>query len=361
MLLAVYEDGKMFDRAQKLLDDWILSTGEDSRLAALRIRKIVMYAKAEQFDQAEKYALGWIEQSPRALQPRQALFGVLLEAEQYERAEKHVKAWLKEAEASVVPTSQPAEGKGRSFLRFCRQLLVRLMVAQQHYAEALKRTEEFLKGEPKDTTFLMLQSTCLTELGRDREAIAPLETALKIEPDDATHNNNLGYLYADMGIHLAKAERMIRKALDAARKADASDRHIMDSLGWVLYKQGRVKEAARVFDTLLRDDPSSPYDKGVILDHAGDVYCRLGQTDKAVELWRKALEKARQAKRPDAEVRKVLALAGKKIQAVQAGAATPVAPFGEGVDDKLKPGEKKPASQPAAPAAESRPAAPDVK
>jgi len=359
MLLDVYEEGKMFDRAQKFLDDWILSTGEDADLAALRTQKIVMYARAKRLDQAEKYALAWIEQSPRALRPRHTLFSVLVEAEKYQRAGKHVNAWLKQAEAAAAQTSQPAGGKGRSLVRSCRQLLVRLTMAQQQYAEALKQTETFLKREPKNTTLLMLKSTCLTELGRDRQAIAPLEAALKVEPDNPTHNNNLGYLYADMGIHLAKAEQMVRKALKAHR--DDRPRHIMDSLGWVLYKQGRVKEAARVFGMLLRRDLSAPSDKGVILDHAGDVYYRLGRPEKAVELWREALKKAREAKRPDAEVRKVLALADKKIRAVQAGAAAPVAAFGEGVHDKRRPTTKPRATQPAAPAANSRPAVPDAK
>ena len=40
---------------------------------------------------------------------------------------------------------------------------------------------------------------------------------LKIDPDNATVNNDLGYLWADQGKNLAVAEEMIRKALDLDR------------------------------------------------------------------------------------------------------------------------------------------------
>ena len=58
-------------------------------------------------------------------------------------------------------------------------------------------------------------------------------------PDDAGVNNDLGYLYADQGKNLEKAEAMIRKAV----QEEPDNGAYLDSLGWVLFKRGKVKEA----------------------------------------------------------------------------------------------------------------------
>ena len=58
-------------------------------------------------------------------------------------------------------------------------------------------------------------------------------------PDDPWPNNDLGYLYAEQGKNLEKAEAMIRKALQEEPESFA----YLDSLGWVLFKRGKAKEA----------------------------------------------------------------------------------------------------------------------
>ena len=68
---------------------------------------------------------------------------------------------------------------------------------------------------------------------------AELERLLERFPEDPGCNNDLGYLYADQGKNLEKAEAMIRKAL----VEEADERAYLDSLGWVLFKRGKLKEA----------------------------------------------------------------------------------------------------------------------
>ena len=48
---------------------------------------------------------------------------------------------------------------------------------------------------------------------------------------------------------LDKAERMIRKAL--ALEGDPPSASVLDSLGWVLYKAGKIADAARIFTLIL--------------------------------------------------------------------------------------------------------------
>ena len=104
-----------------------------------------------------------------------------------------------------------------------------------------------------------------------------------------------------------------------------------DSLGWVLYKQGKFAESKRGFDQIL-DAPAEEM-HAIILHHAGDTCWRLGVKDQAVALWKRALEMAGKDKEPDRDARAVQAGAPKKIAAAEKGGRPKVAELGQDVKD----------------------------
>ena len=159
-----------------------------------------------------------------------------------------------------------------------------------------------------------------------KPAIAALEKALALLPEDAGYNNNLGYMYADLGVNLEAAERMIRKALDV-RKLELA---YQDSLGWVLYKQRRLREAGATFDRIIRRSEEEQTEHPVMYDHAGDVLYRLGWTDRAVALWKRAVKLAKEEKRSALEIRLIRDHTPGKIEAVSKGRPAKVAPLGKG-------------------------------
>ena len=59
-----------------------------------------------------------------------------------------------------------------------------------------------------------------------------MEKVLEIDPNNAEALNFIGYSYADRGINLDEAEKMIVRALEI--KPDNG--YMMDSLGWVYFK-----------------------------------------------------------------------------------------------------------------------------
>ena len=130
---------------------------------------------------------------------------------------------------------------------------------------------------------------------------AELEILFAKNPDDPGINNDLGYLYADQGKNLEKAEAMIRKAV-----AEEPDNYAyLDSLGWVLFKRGKFEEARRPLEKAQAD----PRADSTIPDHLGDVYFQLQLPAKAKEAWERALKLAGQAKPADkrlAEIQKKL-------------------------------------------------------
>jgi Tfp pilus assembly protein PilF len=99
--------------------------------------------------------------------------------------------------------------------------------------------------------------------------------------------NYIGYTYAELGIELDEAERLIREAL----KLMPGDGFITDSLGWVLFKKGRFTEALEQLIKALELVPDDP----VILEHAGDAHLKSGHPKRALDFYRRSLEKRTKA------------------------------------------------------------------
>lgn len=123
------------------------------------------------------------------------------------------------------------------------------------------------------------------------KASAELEILLEKYPDDPDLNNDLGYLWADQGKNLEKAEQMIRKALDE----EPENVSFLDSLGWVLFRLNKPEEAIEPLEKAARDPGAS----ATILDHLGDVYFALKRFDDAEAAWNKAEALAQRSKPPD--------------------------------------------------------------
>ncbi|HZU35350.1 MAG TPA: tetratricopeptide repeat protein, partial [Gemmataceae bacterium] len=150
------------------------------------------------------------------------------------------------------------------------------------------------------------------------KAEATLRLILEKEPDDATANNDLGYMLADEGKSLPEAEAMIRKAIRLEREQrrkgkgvqvglddDQDHAAYLDSLGWVLFRRGQVREGlAQLKKAAALPDGEDP----VIWDHLGDVYFRLDRLEKARTAWQKAVslyESAATGRRPDAQYKNI--------------------------------------------------------
>ena len=67
------------------------------------------------------------------------------------------------------------------------------------------------------------------------------EKALEIDNDNTTALNSLGYILADTGFDKLKGLRLCRKAVDRNPENPA----YLDSLGWVSYQCGNVKDARK--------------------------------------------------------------------------------------------------------------------
>lgn len=149
--------------------------------------------------------------------------------------------------------------------------------------------------------------------GNVEKAAEQLKILLDREPNNPTYNNDLGYIWADKGMNLAEAEKLIRRAIEEERKLrkklkldDEDNAAYLDSLGWVLFKQGKPKEAKPHLLGAIKQKEGQSIE---IYDHLADVHLALGEKDEAVAVMKKGLDIAGSSKRDvkrKAEVEKKL-------------------------------------------------------
>ncbi len=117
--------------------------------------------------------------------------------------------------------------------------------------------------------------------GDSDAAIRDLRQLLRERPGDATVQNALGYTLADRDRNLEEAYTLIAAAL--AQTPDNAA--VLDSMGWVLFRQGRLPEA---LEYLKRANDLG--DDAEIDLHLGEVQWALGDRDAARTTWQRALD-----------------------------------------------------------------------
>lgn len=117
--------------------------------------------------------------------------------------------------------------------------------------------------------------------GRWVQAEDDMRRALRLNPDQPSVLNYMGYSFVEMGENLDEALDMIERA--AAAEPDSG--HIIDSLGWVLYRLGQYEEAVEPMERAARLMPTDP----TVNDHLGDVYWAVGRKLEAEFQWKRAL------------------------------------------------------------------------
>jgi len=166
--------------------------------------------------------------------------------------------------------------------------------------EAAKVFQEIIKRFSSNDDLVKLAHSNLSIIyvnqGDYAKGEAELEILFQKTPDDPGVNNDLGYLYADQGKNLEKAESMIRKAVQEEPDRPA----YLDSLGWVLFKRGKAKESleplmkAVELQKLEEKKGAAPPDS-TIREHLGDVYLHLQEVDRARQIWEEAEQIAAKA------------------------------------------------------------------
>ncbi len=180
-----------------------------------------------------------------------------------------------------------------------------------------------INGTPDLVQSLYELSQMYHILGDEDGAAVILRELIGIQPQHAMALNNLGYMLIERGDSDERTIRMI----ELAASLDPNEPNILDTIGWLRYKQGKfdnavndaandvddaavnvveenadaavsvaeqraadvaVVEGALSYIQKANDIDTSPSPEA--LDHLGDVHWRLGQEREAVNSWNRVID-----------------------------------------------------------------------
>lgn len=131
--------------------------------------------------------------------------------------------------------------------------------------------------------FYAIMGDILHEKGQNKQAFEAYDSCLVWKADNYGALNNYAYYLSELGQDLARAEQMSFKTI----KAEPENPIYLDTYAWILFMEEKYEEAKVYIDQALANDSTL---SSVYFEHAGDIYSKTGDTGKAVEFWKKALE-----------------------------------------------------------------------
>jgi len=246
------------------LFEQLLSTGAQS-YDALYFLGVIAERRGDE-EAALRY-FSRVEDGGRALPARQRVAGILA-------GQDGVEAGLEQLQD--LASTQP-------------ELVPEIVAAQAGLLSSLGEDERALAtldagvARFPDSLDLRLARVFLLERSRRiDDAIRELRELLGRRPGDAIVQNALGYTLADHGRSLGEARELIASALEQMPDSAA----VLDSMGWVLFRQGLLEDSLRYLEraSALGSDPELEL-------HLGEVQWALGRKDEARRTWAEALER----------------------------------------------------------------------
>lgn len=156
----------------------------------------------------------------------------------------------------------------------------RMLQSAGETSEAVSVLTDGLTRFPGDADLLYARALAAEKNDDDDMMIADLNTLIEADPNNAHALNALGYHYADSNIELEEAEVLLVKA----NALLPNDPAIMDSLGWLRYRQGRLDEAVTILKAAYQLYPDAE-----IAAHLGEALWLSGEEAEARQLLEEAL------------------------------------------------------------------------
>lgn len=251
------------------------------------------------FTQAEKYLLMTLEVSPNNDQARLYLGQVAerqkhfaLAANWYSKVLDTRYVFEAQVRYGVMLAKQGNLIGARSHLRNIKpgndQERIKLVLAEEQllrsekkFKEAMKVLTIALKQLPKNKDLLYARALVAEKLDKLDIHERDIREILKQNPDNAHALNALGYTLADKTDRHQEALKLIQRAMVLR----PNDPFILDSMGWVHYRMGKIKEAIQYLRKALSIRADAE-----ISAHLGEILWHQGKYGEAKSIWKKALK-----------------------------------------------------------------------
>ena len=258
----------------------------------------LLYLQTNQLGEAEKYFLRLTGLKKRVFDANYYLARIAEERDQLDKAndlyqgvhggENYLDARIRlslilakqgdvDKALNNIRSIQKARGSSRLILI---QAEGEILINAKRYQEAM----DFFNGAIKEKShvdILYSRAMLAEKMGRMDLLETDLKTILEEDANNATALNALGYTLADRTDRYEEAYGYIQRAYELS----PSDFYILDSMGWVLYRLGRLDEAVEYLQKALelRNDPE-------IAAHLGEVLWVRGDRQAAKDIWDTALK-----------------------------------------------------------------------
>lgn len=121
------------------------------------------------------------------------------------------------------------------------------------------------------------------QLKQKEDAYKAYDTALIYNENNILVLNNFAYFLALDGAELQKAEKMSGKTIQADPKSPV----FLDTYAWVYFKQENYILALMYIEQAYRNGGEQDAD---VLEHYGDILYKVGEKERAQEMWKSAWE-----------------------------------------------------------------------
>lgn len=243
--------------------------------------KGMTYLRQEKPAEATTQLKASIAAEPRSIEPLTMLVRTLIQTDQKAEAlsflAEHVKQNPKQAHSRellgslYVSMEQPQKAieQFNKLLEIAPkrlsgyQLLAKVYKKQGKEDQALAVFDNALKKYPKSVALITTKADFLNQTGDYLGAREAYENAIKKSPTAVVVKNNLAILLADQ---FADPASLARAAELTADFADSNNPVLIDTAGWVLYKQGKIDDAIPLLEQAINlgaDAPEYHYHLGM--------------------------------------------------------------------------------------------------
>ncbi len=259
-LASIAVDEKRFDDASRLLED---AARDPQQADGLRWQQgRIAEARGNKIGAARLYQ--GIQSGPRALAGQLRAHRLLRDQGAPELAEMLMDDYL-----AAVPADTVDAASG----------VAAILVEEGKGNDAIALIDRALKVLPDDGLRLA-RGFLLERLDRVPEAVTDMRKVVARRPNDPVALNALGYTLVDRTKSVQEGRQLVERAI--AEKPDSYA--IQDSMGWALVQSGQLEDGKgwlqHAWDR--SEDPE-------VAAHLGETLWRMGRVDDAKKLWDEAL------------------------------------------------------------------------
>jgi tetratricopeptide (TPR) repeat protein len=148
-------------------------------------------------------------------------------------------------------------------------------------AKALDSAEKLSESDEEKENVWFMRGAMYERMNRVDLAEAEFRKVLRVDSESAGALNYIGYMLADRNMRLQESYDLISMALER----DPGNGAYLDSLGWALFRLGRLEEAEKTLKQAILKTPKDP----TVHHHLAETLMKAGKVREAAAEWQVSL------------------------------------------------------------------------